>query len=408
MPVLRVSSRLIALMLVVLLLSACGVDVGSAPPLTPDPALPATAAALFPTRIPTAAPTPTPVAESSAAESIARVLGDMQNAVFTRDAEAYLALVDLDADSTFGLEHTRWVEDWDNGPGNVLQFAMLLRNLVVNEDNTRAIGDLNITWSTLSSIRVSRGADYPVQFTRDAAGQWRYAGEYFAQTVETEHFTVQAMTGLEMEVEELVSYLPAVYDHVTSTLEHIPDGKQVIKVYNNPWAMVATTRLSITQEIAGWNEPGEALKIVGETAADDATIAHEFAHYLTFDLAGTTRGNYPWWVSEGVSEYVASHFWTGADRIARIAAVQERRRTDGLVAWDDLAVFEETPESLWRYAYLQGYAFVRFVNDEYGDDARNAWIRGMVDGTLEEATAAVFEMEFRDLNAAFLTWLDAQ
>lgn len=408
MPVLRAASRLIALMLVVLLLSACGVDVGSAPPLTPDPALPATAAALFPTPVPTEAPTPTPVAESSAAESIARVLGEMQNAIFTRDAEAYLARVDLDADPTFGLEHTRWVEDWDEGPGNVLQFGMTVRNLVVSEDGSRATGDLNMTWSTLGSMRVSRGADYPVQFTRDAAGQWRYAGEYFALTRDTEHFTVLAMTGLDEQVDELVGYLPAVYDHVTATLDYAPEGKQAIKIYNNPWALVATTRLSITQEIAGWNEPGEALKIVGEAATDEATIAHEFAHYITFELAGTARGNYPWWVSEGVSEYVASHFWTGADRIARVAAVQDRRRTDGLVAWDDLAVFEETPESLWRYAYLQGYAFVRFISDEYGDDARNAWIRGMADGTLEEATAAVFEMEFRDLNAAFLTWLDAQ
>ena len=78
------------------------------------------------------------------------------------------------------------------------------------------------------------------------------------------------------------------------------------------------------------------------------------------------------------------------------------------MAWDDLAVFEDTPESLWRYAYLQGYAFVRFVDETYGAEARNAWIRGMAAGTLEEASQAALELSFDELNAAFLTWLDAQ
>lgn len=407
MPLPRVSLYLILLALMIL--TACGVNPGAAPTLTPDPALPATAGALFPTPVPTQAPTPTPVAESSAGEAIARLLGQMQSAILTRDAAAYLALVDLEADPTFGLEHTRWVEDWDSGPANLLQFALSLRNLAVNDAGTEAVGDLTMTWSTLVDMRVSRGADYPARFTRDAAGRWRYAGEVFALSAATEHFDVLAMAGLEAELEEVTGYLPDVHARVTTALDHTPAGRQVIKLYSEPWALVATTRLSLTQPISGWNEPGEALKLVGAAARDEITLAHEFAHYVTFDLAGTTRGSYPWWVAEGLAEFAASGFWTGAERLARIAAVQERRRTAGLVAWDALAVFEETPESLWPYAYQQGYAFVRFVEETYGAAARHAWVRGMAAGdTLEAATQAAFGVSFQEANAAFLAWLDAQ
>ncbi len=86
----------------------------------------------------------------------------------------------------------------------------------------------------------------------------------------------------------------------------------------------------------------------------------------------------------------------------------EERRTNGLIDWNDLAEFESTPESLWRYAYTQGYAFMAYLTDTYGEAARNAWMRGMVDGTLEAATEATFEMPFNELNAGFLAWLDAQ
>ncbi|MBN2469452.1 MAG: hypothetical protein JXN59_01915, partial [Anaerolineae bacterium] len=300
-PCFHSALRLSLLALLALSLAACGVDAGSAPTLTPDPGLPATAAALFPTTAPTHAPTPTPLAESDAAESIARLLRQMQNAVLARDEAAYLALVDLDADETFRQEHTRWVEDWATAGGGLLRFELALRNLTLNADGKQATADLNMAWSHLGSVQVSRGADFPVRFTRGDAGRWRYAGEHWAAELETEHFIVKAQPGLEPRLEALTAYLPEVYSRVTQSLDHAPQDKPIIKLYDTPWALVATTRLSLTQEISGWHEPGEALKVVAAATADESTIAHEFAHAILFDLAGGTRGTYPWWVSEGAA-----------------------------------------------------------------------------------------------------------
>ncbi len=391
--------------LAALLLTACGVSPGSLPTLTPDPALPATAAALFPTAVPTSAPTPTPLAAGGASEAIARLLRAMQSAVITRNPDAYLALVDL-SDPVFALEHTRWVEDWNSALGAVLRYELALRNLTVSADGREAAADLTVNWTSLQG-NVSRGADFPARFTLGEDGLWRYAGERWATMLETDHFLLRAMPGLERRMEQVAAFLPQVYARVTEALGYEPAGRLEIKLYNNPWSLSATTRLSLTEEIAGWNEPGEALKIVGAQADDEGLIAHEFAHYLTFDMAGTTRGGYPWWLSEGISRYAESLFRPEADRNAWLAAVRDRRRAQGLVAWEDMAVFERTPEALWPFAYLQGYAFIAYVTETRGAEVRNAWIRAMATGDLESATQTALDVSFGDLDRGFRAWLDA-
>ena len=58
-----------------------------------------------------------------------------------------------------------------------------------------------------------------------------------------------------------------------------------------------------------------------------------------------------------------------------------------LADWRDMAVFEETPQSLWQFVYPQGYAMVRYVTERYGVSDRNAWLASMAtEMTIDEAT----------------------
>ncbi len=401
----RRSLVLIVLLLALTLLAACGVEVGSAPTLTPDPGLPATAAALFPTRAPTAAPTATPVARGDDSEAIARLLGTLENAIVTGDLATYRSLVDLETDPVFGLEHSRWIEDLERVRAH--RFDLTVRNLTISGDEATA--DLNLAWSTLSALTVSLGADFPAVFRRGADGQWRYAGEAWATTIEAPHFRIRAMAGLEDLAAAIPDVLPGVYARVTEVLDDEPGATSEIKLYDNPWALIATVRLSLTREISGWNEPGEALKLAVEAEPpSESLLAHEFTHFVMFDMAGTTRGAWPWWLAEGMAEYASSSFWTLTDRNRLIAQVSAARRTGRLPAWDALAVFETTPESLWSYAYSMGYAMVQYVTDTYGDAGRIAWVRGMAEGDLETATQAAFAVSFDALSDAFLAWLDSR
>ena len=333
----------------------------------------------------------------------------LEAAVLAGDRTAYLALVDL-SDPVFALEHTRWADEW-SGPSPVSQYDLqVVGEIASSGDLARA--DLTVTWALEGDGDV-RTATFPASFTRDAAG-WRYAGEVWVET-EVPHFLIKAAPGLDAAVPPIVADLPRIYERVTAALGHVPGGSMEIKVYTDPRALVANTLLSLP-DILGWNEPGEALKVQVEPYQPldpdvpvlTPVIAHEFSHFLGFDRAGTQRSRMPWWLDEGLATYVAREFEgaSGRDRLAQVIAWNAAGQ---LADWDAMAVFEEAPRELWQFAYPQGFAMVRYVTEEYGQDARNAWLAAMAtEMDIDQATPAVLGPTFDGIDAAFRGWLSAQ
>ncbi len=351
---------------------------------------------------------PSTAAPSSAIADIEGLVASMQAAVVAGDQATYLALVDL-SDPVFVLEHTRWSDEW-SGPSPVAEYALAVADVVADGD--AATGQLTLRWM-LESEDQSRTATFPVRFARNSVG-WRYAGEVWTAT-DVPHFRILVAPGLDGWVAGIQQDLPRIYDHVTAELGHAPAGSMQIKVYADPSDLVANTLLSLP-DILGWNEPGEALKVQIQSYEPldpgapvlSSVIAHEFTHFLLFDRAGTERTRMPWWLDEGTATYVARDFeGPGArDRLAQVIAWNEAGQ---LADWDAMAVFEEAPRELWEFAYPQGYAMVRYVSEEYGDEERNAWLAAMAtEMDIDQATQAVLELSFDDLDAGFRSWLGAQ
>lgn len=333
-------------------------------------------------------------------EALHTLVDAMTNAILSQDRDTYMTYVDF-SDPIFLREHTYWINDWmDNDPLD--RFVMALADITVTGDTATA--SLTITWAYQADVSY-REAEFPALFTRADDGAWRYAGGAW-HTIETAHFLVHVFPGMEPVAEELILMLPDVYDHATTSLNHVPDAPMHIKLYDHVDDLGAMIALSLPP-IRGWNEPGESLKMLvkpGEKPSA-ATLAHELTHFLTFDMAGTTSGNYPWWVSEGIAEYVASHYWTQEYLADRMEIVQFLAETGQLAPWEHITDFESTPVELWRYVYPQGYVFVRYVTEVYGKDARNEWLWAMAgESLLEQATTAAFGVPFETLDAGFLSW----
>ena len=54
----------------------------------------------------------------------------------------------------------------------------------------------------------------------------------------------------------------------------------------------------------------------------------------------------------------------------------------------------------------QGYAFVRYVTETYGEAKRKTWIKAMTNGSaLAEATKSAFGSTFEQIDAQFVAWL---
>ncbi len=324
----------------------------------------------------------------------------MEAAVLACDTAAYFEQVDQ-TDLIFALEHTRWADEWARAP-LVETYALAVDELRVAGDN--ATGRLTVTWRTLSADEATT-AEFPVRFTRGEDGDWRYAGELW-EDQPAEHFLIRAQPGLDEAAARVRAVLPDVYTHVTRSLDYTPSGHMQIKLYDSVEALVANTLLSLPP-IHGWNEPGESLKLyAGPNGTPESAVAHEFTHFLEFDMAGTARSRLPWWLSEGLAVYVANDFAPNASTTAQLDLVAEWSADGSLAPWNTLSVFETTPPELWRYVYPQGYAFVTFVTEVYGVEQRNTWLKAMsTEMDLDEATPAVLGRSFEALDEEFRAWL---
>ncbi|HML24011.1 MAG TPA: hypothetical protein PKD09_20305 [Aggregatilinea sp.] len=342
-------------------------------------------------------------AAGSDADAVEAVVEQMQAAVLAGDREAYTALVDW-SDPVFTLEHTRWIDDWaEDHP--VDEFALNADRLVVIDDTATA--ELMMRWSVEDDPQAHQ-AQFPVTFTHGEDGPWRYAGEQWTAT-EGEDFLVLAVPGLEDAAALTAESFPAIWDYATDALDFTPDGTTEIKLYGDGWSLVATVELSLPL-IAGWNEPGEALKLVGDTATltperIDYVLAHELTHKISFEMAGQAHGAMPWWLEEGLAEQVAAGYTNNPDD-SHLKFVRDLVAQGTLVPWDEIANWETTPVILWAFVYPQGEAFVDYVTETFGADARNEWVMSMAQGTsLDDATETVLGMPFDQLDGSFTVWV---
>ncbi len=357
-----------------------------------------TASSLYPTSNPA-------LAQDADVTVIEALVDDMETAVLAGDAETYASYIDW-TDDNFRYEHENWIRDWAESDEDwLVDFSLRISDIEV-EDN-HAVGMLRLQWVTVDQPQ--RVANYPVQFNYDEeAEQWLYAGEYWI-TQETEYFLIHASPGTEDAVEPLLPFLPDIYEYVTSHYDHIPEQAMEIKIYNSREALVGTVGMSFPP-FSGWNEPNESLKTINvDTMNLVRIIAHEFTHFLTFDQADHTQTRIPWWLNEGISQYMSAPFHPGGDEYwvkDQLAKVQAWTENDELAEWSEMADFWNTDVQYWQYAYPQGYAFVRFVTEEYGEEVRNAWLADMaVEMDIDESTEVHFDKSFDELEAEFRAWI---
>jgi len=349
-------------------------------------------------------------------EGIAALLDRMESAVLDRDADAYLACIDTTV-AEWATEQTNWAADLAEHTPEAFELTLVSEPVAAAVEAEDPVwftveADLRFTWK-LSDAR-ERTVEIPARFTRADGGEWRYAGEAWSSVASEDGQTVVLFLsdGLREIAEGITEMMPEIREHVDAGFETHLEHPQVVKLYTDMGHLQQSIYLSYTDPLGGWNEPGEAIKIIASRGMSERQLrillSHEYGHVATFTYHEEAALHIPWWVAEGVAELAAEKYSGNRARRGVTAAVRAWAKSDSLAAWDDMADFRETPSSLHGHVYLQGHHFVGYVSERFGRTARNAWVRALASGVpLDEATRTSLGLGFEALDAEWRASLDA-
>jgi Tol biopolymer transport system component len=227
-----------------------------------------------------------------------------------------------------------------------------------------------------------------------------YHPELEWRTIETEHFFVHYHEGTERTARVAAKVAEEIYGPVTSLYHHVPDSKVsfIIKDYDDYsngaayfydnkieiWAPSLDTDLRgthtwlrnvITHEFThivqiqttikfGRKVPGIYLQWLGYENERRTDVLYGYPNTIvSYPISGFVV---PSWFAEGVAQFNRKELqydtWDShRDMILRMYAL------DGnMLSWNEMAVFGKT--SLGNESsYNAGFAFVRYLNDRYGD-----------------------------------------
>lgn len=364
----------------------------------------------------------------------------MEQAVLAGDPDAYLKHVAQD-DAVFWKEQQNWAKDLrlhkpveftlaivEPEPADAPPEAQADADAPKPDDpplaptlaNTfaqdRAAFRLAMTWTMGDDVGGAglkpRTVAYPVSFIR-SGDAWLYQGETWStelgspapQTPDAPAYAgvrVRYASGLGGAAKAVVEAMPLVRRKVDALFDQPIHRAQEVKLYASMLHLQASIYLSYIDSLGGWNEPGEAVKILtrSKTSADrlHTLLGHEYGHVATFEL-GPKASDMPWWVLEGVAEFSAGAVKDAEGKSADRAVLAWHKHAK-LAPWDKLADFRGIDPALTRHVYAQGEHFVRWFSARYGQAARNRWLRLMAEGqTLDEATRASAGLPFAEADA---------
>ena len=339
---------------------------------------------------PLAAEDPTP-----ALAEVRQVIAAMEKAVVAADVEGYLRHVSH-ADPFFRQEQACWADDLKKIKPE--SFEVKWENATVSADGRRVTGEMTWVWR-LPKAKSDRKLPFPASFVHED-GQWKFAGEVWLH-VDSDRCRVLFLDEkLRKEAEGIAEVFPEIRRQVFADFEEQEPGLMQVKLYPRMQHLQASIFLSYVDGIAGWNEPGEAIKLLsmrqgGAGKTIRATLAHELGHAATWQM-GPKSKNVPWWVQEGVAEQV-SEFYTNKRRTSAntVAALIKSKQ---LCPWEKIHDFNPDSLKLSLQVYNQGHHMCAWLTDRYGKKKRNEWLRAMAGGqSLEEASKQVFGTPFSKL-----------
>lgn len=322
----------------------------------------------------------------------------MESAASNGDGTAFLAEVDR-SDPVFFQEQKMWAKDLKDHTPVDFDIKLSPDRFASHADGSVTV-PMSMSWKPEPKAR-TRTVNFTGRFV-ERDGSWRYAGETWLR-VEAPGVIVLSDPRFKTEAIHIAAVLPGVRDAVHEILGVVVEADQQVKVYADMTHLQQSIYLSYTEPLGGWNEPGEAIKVMGNEGQSGralrSLLAHEYGHCATFAM-GDESTNMPWWVLEGVAEYCSAELVGSPRRMERQVALWAKN--DNLRTWEQLADFRGEAMNHMGHVYNQGHSMVRFIVDTYGIEKLRAWLRILAGGaTLDKASTNALSESWDDIDQAW-------
>jgi len=198
--------------------------------------------------------------------------------------------------------------------------------------------------------------------------------------------------------QDMLATLEDAYAWVGAQLHHYPQRRIPVLVYTDK----DFNKLTDSPDWAAGIYDGKIRFPAGGISSVDSRVAgllfHEYMHAVVHELAGN---RVPFWLNEGLAEIAA-----GEQRPPALEPLERARKEGKLFAWSELeAPARQFDSSRVAVAYLQSYAFVRYLVDEYGwfqmRDLLDALGKGATVSAAIEQTLGVYAVDYRSLQDAW-------
>jgi hypothetical protein len=274
-----------------------------------------------------------------------------------------------------------------------------------------------------AKVGPSRRLSLPVVFVRAGPGErWLYAGERWAThvreadaAIEFAGTLVRFAEGDKLQAKEasiIAAQMPRIRKEIDGHFGVRVGRVQEVKLYRSMTHLQASIWLNYTDALAGWNEPGESIKVLISHATVRKLlefVAHEYGHVASFEL-GPRATEAPWWALEGCAELASAPFRTDA-KAKRDRRVLAWFSAGNLAPWEAISPFPLAPEHerYSRHVYTQGEHVLAFISERFGIPAYRAFLRELTSGKgTDQASVAALLKPWAEVDRLWREDLAAQ
>jgi len=380
--------------------------------------------------VPQAVVSPDPVSlrERNHARDVAGVtaiLRDMTEAARNADVGKYMTFVS-DRDPLLLAEQRAWATNLRKNPPTEFSFKLATgADVVPDEEMRSATASVTLAWTPAPDPERPNQQPEPLSVTFPArfevvgepkvvvgarrVTRWLFAGLAWEEELTAlDGSRVLCMSADREKGEKLLAILPAALASAAACFE-AETPTATVKLYPTLDLLNASISPGLTSPIAGWNDPGESIKLGAPAVGGDAEaiLVHEAAHAVQFTL-GPHPYDAPWWVLEGSAERAAELARDTDDPVRKLVGsmtdniVRRWARRGRLADWADLAVYDERMPAGVERAYVQGHHMIAYLDETYSAAARNVWLRRLLNATpLDEASREVFGVGFDEIDQSW-------